>query len=126
MYIKDGTFNLKSGTIKNNSTGSNDSYGIYMKDGTLTIGTYFGGGVESTDVSTTNPHIESINTNSRVNYNGIGVKVLAGTFNYYDGLIIGSTEAKPEAPTAIEPRYRVFNTTDINGYDNCVLQYVPQ
>ena len=126
VYIKDGTFNLKSGTIKNNSTGSNDSYGIYMKDGTLTIGTYFGGGVESADVSTTNPHIEAINTSSRGNYSGIGVKVLAGTFNYYDGLIIGSTEAKPEAPTAIEPRYRVFNTTDINGYDNCVLQYVPQ
>ena len=41
------------------------------------------------------------------------------------GEMIGSTNAKPEAPTLIPNRYRVVFTRDADTYEHCILEYVP-
>jgi hypothetical protein len=108
-----GTITILEGSI--NVIGTN-SYGIYQTKGQVTLGE----DESPANVSTTNPKVTAVGTTS-----GIGVKKLDGTFNYYDGIITGSLEAKPEAPTDIPTRYRVIFDTDTNGYQNCILEYVP-
>ena len=112
--------NNSNGTVNNpgsnfDITGSN-AYGIYITGGEVTLGENENPAI----VSTTNPEISAIGTTS-----GVGVKKLDGIFNYYDGIIIGSHEAKPEAPTDIPDRYRVVFNTNLDGYKNCILEYVP-
>ena len=89
---------------------------MYITGGEVTLGEDENPAI----VSTTNPEIKAIGTTS-----GVGVKKLDGIFNYYDGIIIGSHEAKPEAPTDIPDRYRVVFNTNLDGYKNCILEYVP-
>ena len=117
IYQKTGNTTIKEGSFK---AEGKTSYGVYQENGTVTVGTYFGGEIESSEVSTTTPLITAIGTTS-----GIGYYKAEGSFNYYDGKMVGSTNAKPQAPTAIEPRYRVIYDNDENNYEYCILEFVP-
>lgn len=110
--------NILSGTI--NASNSTTSYGIYINNGTVTMGEYDGSGTEEAKVSTSDPLIQAI-----ANTNGIGVKKVNGYFKYYDGKIIGSTNAKPDTTTEVEYNYetKFYNETD-TGYEYCVLEYM--
>jgi hypothetical protein len=116
-----GTIDMQSSSIAVTGT---TVYGIYIVNGEVTIGTpeptdsqYYG--TNHAAVSTTSPSISAIGTTS-----GIGVKKETGKFNYYDGIITGSTEAKPELPTKIEYLYEARNYTDANGYQYCILEFM--
>ena len=72
--------------------------------------------------SVTDPLVKAVGTTS-----GIGVKKADGYFRYFDGKFIGSTEAKPEAPTQIEePDYKVEEGTTQEGYNYCILKYLDE
>ena len=114
---------MESGSIvANNAT---NSYGIYMKDGNVTIGvetepsdpTY---GTSRANVSITDPSIMAVGTTK-----GIGVKKENGYFNYFDGIITGSTNAKPDITSQVEYNYEVtfYNDSD-TGYEYTILEYM--
>lgn len=96
------------------------AYGIYVNNGTVTMGEYDGSGTEDAEVSTTNPLVRAIGTTT-----GIGAKKVNGYLKYYDGKIIGSTNAKPDTTTEVEYNYeaKFYNETD-TGYEYCVLEYM--
>ncbi|MGN1370813.1 MAG: beta strand repeat-containing protein [Candidatus Coprovivens sp.] len=114
---------MESGSIiANNAT---NSYGIYMKDGNVTIGvetepsdpTY---GTSRANVSITDPSITAVGTTK-----GIGVKKEKGYFNYYDGIITGSTNAKPDITSQVEYNYEVtFYKDSDTGYEYTILEYM--
>ena len=114
VYNTSGSLTIPNATIELDD--SVNAYGIYITNGEVTLGVDENPAV----VSTTSPLVSAIGTTS-----GIGVKKLDGIFNYYDGIITGSLEAKPEAPTDIPTRYRVIFNNDANNYQNCILEYVP-
>ena len=126
IYVKNGDVSLKSGTIsaQNNKT---NAYGIYIENGTVTMGekedesgTNYG--TINADVSVTNPSIKAIS-----NTLGIGVKRVNGYFNYYDGIITGSTNAKPDVTSTVEYKYQVENHVDpATGYEYCILEYMKE
>jgi hypothetical protein len=76
-------------------------------------------GTANADVSIIAPSVTAIGTNT-----GIGVKKTEGEFNYYDGIITGNTNAKPELPTKIEYLYQAINHTDGDGYEYCILEFM--
>ena len=114
----DNVINMVTGLI--NVYGAQNAYGIYVNEGEVTIGTYDGSGTEQADVSQTNPSITAIGTAS-----GIGVKKINGLFKYYDGIITGSTNAKPETTTEVEYNYEVKTyISEETGYEYCILEYL--
>ena len=116
IYNK-GTLNVNSGTI--NVGDATTAYGVYQETGTMIFGHLEGTG-ENANPSQTSPLIKAVGTTT-----GIGVKKEDGIFRYFDGKFIGSTSAKPEAPTQIEtPDHEVTYGTDGDGYNYCVLTYL--
>ena len=116
IYNIKGTINLLSGDIF--AYDNINSYGIYQTGGEIIVGSYDGSGLYSADVSTTVPFIKAIGSNS-----GIGAKRIDGIFRFFDGKIMGSTYAKPEAPSQIEPNYIVQTYNEITtGYEYVILE----
>ncbi len=117
------TATILSGTLKAEGT---IAYGIYIDGATVTLGEAepVGGpnwGQATANVNTTDPHIEGIGSNT-----GIGVKLASGHFNYYDGYLLGSTNAKPDTTSNIEYQYEAdFHTDPDTGYEYCYLIYLP-
>lgn len=106
------------------SASGTTAYGIYIDNGEVTLGeaeptTSPNYGTANANVSTTAPAITAIGSQT-----GIGIKKNVGKFNYYDGIITGSTEAKPELPTKIEYLYEAKNYTDDNNHQYCILEYM--
>ena len=104
---------------------STTAYGIYINNGTVTLGEAESSdspnyGSEFANVSTEYPLIKGIGTTS-----GIGVKKVSGYFNYYDGKLVGSTSAKPDATSEVEYDYEVstYNEED-TGYEYNILEYI--
>ena len=95
-----------------------------MVDGVLTVGTKNTVVDQNNVASQTDPLVKGLTTGS--NRVGIGVKSYGGTFNYYDGKFVGTTNAKPDAPTDYEYRHRVLTSIDSDNNEQCVLDYVPQ
>ena len=123
IYNPTGTITLTSGTVK--ATGKiGAAYGIWNDSGTVTIGvpeptTSQNYGRDTADVSTTNPDIKAIGTNT-----GIGVKNNTGKVYYYDGKITGSTAAMPEKPAGVEYLYEPKDYQDSNGYQYRILEWM--
>ena len=120
-FINNGTFELKHGNIL--VTENNESYGVYMNNSSVvyTQGIYDGRGTEDADVSISNPSISAIGTTT-----GIGVRMGGGTFNYYDGYILGSTRprAQGDITSSTDLNYQVVTKTDEDtGYNYCILEY---
>ena len=121
LYTNGGTTNIKGGNII--SSANKNSYGIYVNTGTVTLGEAEVGeyrGTENATVSTTIPYIKGIGTTV-----GYGVKNVNGRFEMYDGILVGSTEAKPDALTEKEYHYDPEFGTDQDGYQTCYLVYNP-
>ena len=116
IYNTNGIFDIISGTIDVKNTPI--AYGIYVTGGVVTIGV----DENPSNVSTTNPSVNAAGTTT-----GIGIKKTSGQTNYYDGVITGSTEAIPEAPTDIPNRYRIVlqPVPNPDNYDVRILEYVP-
>ena len=113
---------IHGGTIE--ATDSTASYGIYINNGTVTVGEKESSdspnyGNEFANVSTEYPLIKGIGTT------GIGVKKVSGYFNYYDGKLVGSTNAKPDATSEVEYNYEVstYNEEE-TGYEYIILEYI--
>ena len=97
LKIISGTLNIEKGVT---------NYGIY-------------------NTGTTTFYDGSINVNEATT--GYGVRKINGIFRSFDGWFVGSTEAKPEAPTQIEePDYEVVFGTDEDGYNYSTLKYLEQ
>ena len=124
-FASNGSLFMKNGII--NVVGDRIAYGIYIENGTVTMGekedesgTNYG--TINADVSVTNPSIKAIS-----NTLGIGVKRVNGYFNYYDGIITGSTNAKPDVTSTVEYKYQVENHVDpATGYEYCILEYMKE
>ena len=112
----DFNVNLISGNIYTNAT---TAYGVYVDSGSLTMGIKDGDGSENTTVDKENPFVKAVGTT------GIGVKKNNGYFKYYDGKIMGSTNAKPDTTTDTEYNYEaVMHQDQETGYEYCVLEYM--
>ena len=108
---------LESGEI--NVDGKN-VYGILVDNGSIQLGIKDGSGTSSATVSIENPLIRAIGTTM-----GVGVKKVNGLVKYYDGKIIGSTNAKPETTTETETKYEVrFYVDEETGYEYCILEFM--
>ena len=121
VFGEKGTFILESGGIS--LYNNRNSYGIYLNtiNATYTQGIYDGRGTDAADVSTTNPRISAVGTNS-----GIGVRMGDGTFNFYDGYITGSTSPRQagDITSSTDLNYQVSTKhDDESGYDYCILEY---
>ena len=122
IYVKDGDVTLKTGTY--NVSGSTISYGIKQEDGAFTLGVYDGSGLDSADVSITDPHISVVSTNVD---SGIGLSKVRGLFNFYDGYVIASKAPRDVgfANTGIEYKYQLVTRNDSStGYDYCILEFI--
>ena len=82
-----------------------------MNEGTLVLG------INDGSVDITSPSITAIGTSQ-----GIGAKKVNVYFKFFDGIIKGSTEAKPETTTEVEYQYEAHNFTDEFGYQYCILE----
>ena len=112
----DFNVNLISGNIYTNAT---TAYGVYVDSGSLTMGIKDGDGSENATVDKENPFVKAVGTT------GVGVKKNNGYFKYYDGKIMGSTNAKPDTTTDTEYNYEaVMHTDQETGYEYCVLEYM--
>ena len=85
----------------------------------MVLGINDGDGTESDKVSITDPSISAIGKTL-----GIGVKKANGYFKYYDGKILGSTNAKPDTTTEVEKNYEVVTYKDSNNYEYTVLEFM--
>ena len=118
-----GEVNIKNATI--DVLDEKVAYGIYINNGTVTMGEkesptspYYG--TENATVSTSNPHVKSVGSQT-----GIGVKNDNGSFNFYDGEIIGSTQAKPDTTTNVEYKYEAtFEIEEESTNQRCFLKYL--
>ena len=128
LYNSKGTVVFKTGSIR---ALGRVAYGIYINSGEVTLGipeivgspTY---GRDTADVSLTDPFVygKGVTTGTQ-NATGTGVKNIGGSFNYYDGKIMGSTSAKPEIPTKIEYLYEAIDyTDDETGHPYCILEWM--
>ncbi len=112
LYVKKGNVDYLSGNIKVN-TKSSFAYGIYINDGVVSMGIKDDG-----EVSTINPYVEAVNKTL-----GIGVKKVNGYFNFYDGKIVGSTNAKPDTTSDVEYLYEAtIKQDEETGYEYCILE----
>ncbi|MBQ8192537.1 MAG: hypothetical protein IJZ46_00475, partial [Bacilli bacterium] len=99
-----------------------NAYGIQLINGTLNLGVEDGSGMDSADVSTTDPYIQGIGTTT-----GIGISMGNGTFNFYDGLLTGSTGSRGtnDITSMTEKNYQVITTIDPNtGYETSILEFI--
>jgi hypothetical protein len=116
IYNKSGTHTSLSGNIS--VVGKGKTYGIYNDSSTIIIGAAEPAsspnyGRDTADVSTTNPNISAISTDT-----GIGVKNNAGKVYYYDGVVSGNTAAFAEEPTVTEHFYEVCTELDTTTTPN--------
>ncbi len=116
IYNKSGTHTSLSGNIS--VVGKGKTYGIYNDSSTIIIGAAEPAsspnyGRDTADVSTTNPNISAISTDT-----GIGVKNNAGKVYYYDGVVSGNTAAFAEEPTVTEHFYEVCTELDTSTTPN--------
>lgn len=112
VYNMLGEITFIGGSILATSN-DNYAYGVYNND----IGSFIMGefdGVYHND----KPNILAISTNGT----GIGVRKVNGFFKYYDGIITGSTSAKPETTSLVETGYEVKFYNDTNNYEYCILE----
>ena len=116
VYSTGGVTSIKDTEIK--ISNAKNAYGVYVENGAVFIGEL----EDPLDVSTTSPIITAIGSTA-----GIGIKKTSGQVYFYDGIITGSTEAIPEAPTDIPNRYRIVlqSVPNDNNYDVRILEYVP-
>lgn len=118
VYNDNSNVTILNGNI---TVKGNNSYGVYQTDGEMIFGHLEGTGINA-NPSTTSPYISAIGTTT-----GIGVKKADGLFRFFDGKFVGSTNAKPEAPTQIEePDYEVYMGVDENNYSYAILRYLEQ
>lgn len=118
-YVNEGTITIEAGTI--NATATVEAIGINITSGTANLGIYDGRGTDSADVSITNPLVQAIAPN------GIGISMGNGTFNYYDGKIVGSTTARVEGDiiSSTEKNYQAVTFTDEETtYKYCILEFI--
>ena len=117
-----GTTSIFSGSI--NVKGIN-TYGIYLKTGTITLGVPEAVGSPNygkaeADVNIESPLIESLGTS-----NGIGIKNDSQGLSYYDGKIVASSTPLPENPNAVEYLYEPTEFTDEEtGYKYVILKWM--
>ena len=126
IEIYNGKAVLKNTTIDVGN--SRYAYGIYINNGEVTMGekedsTSPNYGTVNANVSTTNPSVKAIGSTT-----GIGVKKVNGKFNFYDGIIIGSTAAKPEIATDVEYGFEAplpnYEPTNGDGYKTSYLYFL--
>jgi hypothetical protein len=124
IYNTTGTVNFHSGSLIMTRA---ISYGISNEDGEVTIGdeepsTDPDYGLPTANVSTTNPNIRAIGSNT-----GIGIKNGTGRVNFYDGIITGSTHPMPDMPnipTKTEYHFEARLQTDQDNYQSVILKYI--
>ena len=120
LYIDTGKYTMITGNVNVSTT--NTAYGAYVNknDAQLTLGVFDGGGSQDIDISFDNPEIKAIGTRT-----GIGIRKVNGFFNFYDGIIIGNTNAKPDTTSDVEYNYEATNYYDAeNDYVYCKLEYM--
>ena len=121
IYIDKGSFTMQSGGGIDVS--AKTAHGIYIAtaEATATVGLKDGDGSENPKkVLTDYPEIKAIGT-----VTGIGVRKINGSFNFYDGILIGNTYAKPEISTDTESYYEATSYYDEeNDYVYCKLEYI--
>ena len=116
---RNGTLTLLSGRV--DVSNATNAYGIYLYGGEVILGTYDGSGDPSADVSTTTPLLKGVGTT------GYGAYRTDGTFRFFDGKIIGSTNAKNFAPAQIEDNFIVRTITELTtGYEYAILECLTQ
>lgn len=120
-YIENGEFTLESGKIMLSDI--YNGYGIYLNsaEASYTQGVFDGRGTDKANVSIINPYISVTGTNY-----GLGIRQGDGTFNFFDGYIVGSTKPREDADitTLTELNYQVVTHTDSEtGYNYCILEY---
>ena len=121
-YINNsGNFEFKNGNL--DLASNTNSYGVYLDNtnAIYTQGTYDGRGTDEANVSVISPRISAIGLNT-----GLGVRMGGGTFNFYDGYIIGSTSPRQtgDITSATELNYQVVTKQDeVTGYNYCILEY---
>ena len=127
VYVDSGNLNISYTNGIINATGTT-AYGIYINNGSVTMGVAEDSsspnyGTANADVSTTNPSVKAVGTTT-----GIGVKKINGIFDFYDGIIIGSTAAKPEVATHIEYGFEAYQPeaepTNGDGYKTNYLYFL--
>lgn len=127
IYNASGYFYLKSGTVITRGE-AKYSYGIYVDYGIVTIGeaespdspNY---GLETADVSTTDPLIKA-ETGSQQS-RGIMIKNSSCKVYFYDGKIMGKTYSMQQQPTGTEYLYETKATTE-DGYKVLTLEWMRQ
>ncbi|MBE6161120.1 MAG: hypothetical protein E7158_02725 [Firmicutes bacterium] len=108
---------IKSGNI--DVSNARNAYGIYANKGEVVLGEYDGSGLPNVPKQN-DPYVIGVGIDT-----GIGVKKIDGLFKYYDGVIVGSTEAKPESTTEVEYKYETtFELYEGTGYQKCYLEYL--
>ena len=118
-YVNIATLGMISGSL--DTTVTSNAYGIYVVNGEVTLGTYDGTGTDASDVSITDPSIKAIGSN------GVGLAIENGTFNYYDGILIGTTRGKNDnvIATTKEKNYdTVCRTDEEHNYNYCILEFI--
>ncbi len=93
-----------------------------MTAGTVTLGIEDGSGLDTADVSITNPKISGIGSTT-----GIGISLGNGTLNYFDGVLIGSTSSRGEHDiiTLTEKNYEAKASQDEEtGYQITILEFL--
>ena len=126
VAMANGTINISNGTI------TSDGIGVFTNNGTVTItgGTVEGAlrgahvkgtgnlvlGTKDGNVSTTAPQISASST-------GTGVWAEAGSFKFYDGVIIGATRSSvvgtvADTPTGYTVRKSTANNVETATLDN--------
>ena len=122
LYINNGAFSVLSGDINVSSVVS--AHGAYVNAGTLTMGeeediSTGNKGTRYADVSINDPEIKATGST------GIGVRKINGTFNFYDGVIIASTDPKPDTTSNVEEGFEVtYEIQENTNYRMCYLTFL--
>ena len=93
-----------------------------MTNGTITLGIEDGRGTDAADVSITDPYFIAVGTNE-----GTGISMGNGTFNYFDGKLVGSTRVRVDGDivSTTELNYELKEHTDEEtGYKYCILEFI--
>ena len=107
IMIDDGKVVLTNGSI---TVSGVTTYGVEITSGEYIQGIKEGTGLESNNVSITNPNINVTGTTK-----GIGVSMGNGTFRFYDGYIHGSTSALETGDIISETELRYHAKYDDNN-----------
>ncbi|MBO5530694.1 MAG: hypothetical protein J5970_04775 [Bacilli bacterium] len=118
INMANGNVNIDSGTINVDAV---NAYGINMTNGTYTQGILDDSGYESADISITDPHIQAIGSTM-----GQAINMGSGTFNFYEGILIGSTKYKGDSDivTRTPNSYQVKVGTDQSNNTYAILEYI--